>query len=106
MVNLIVGRRKRVQTRNTIRTRAAVLSPQYDITSPMKKEAKLHDSNVKNVNSDEIHSVSEAHKVPMCISSFFYTQVRNLFQIQIKHVNFSSECPIFWLKFIFTKNTC
>lgn len=95
MVNLIAGRRKRVQTRNTIRTRAAVLSPQYDTTSPMKKEAKLHDSNVKNVNFDEIHSVSAAHKVPVCISSFFYTQVRNLFQIQIKHVNFSSGCLIF-----------
>ncbi|XP_033348280.1 N-lysine methyltransferase KMT5A-A isoform X1 [Bombus vosnesenskii] len=76
--NMVKGRRKRVQTRNTIRTRAAVLSPQYDITSPMKKEAKLHDSNVKNVNSDEIHSVSEAHKVPMCISSFFYTQITDV----------------------------
>lgn len=45
----------------------------------MKKETKLDNTkNVKKVNSDEIHST---HKSPVCISSFFYTQVCNLFQI-------------------------
>ncbi|KOC68442.1 Histone-lysine N-methyltransferase pr-set7 [Habropoda laboriosa] len=73
--NLIIGTRKRVQIKNTIRTRAAVLSTQCsDMNSPMKKEAKLDDNkNVKNDHSDVVHTVSEAHKSSVCISSFFYT---------------------------------
>lgn len=54
----------------------------------MKKETKLDDKNVKKVNSDEIHST---HKSPVCISSFFYTQVCNLFQILWK---------LYWYKYI------
>lgn len=69
-----------MQTKNTGRTKVNVLSIQNDINqSSMKKEIKLDDTkNVKKVNSDEIHST---HKSSVCISSFFYTQVCNLFQI-------------------------
>ncbi|PBC31888.1 Histone-lysine N-methyltransferase pr-set7 [Apis cerana cerana] len=73
---MVKGRRKRIQTKNTGRTKVNVLSTQNDINqSPMKKETKLDDKNVKKVNSDEIHST---HKSPVCISSFFYTQITDI----------------------------
>lgn len=77
---MVKGRRKRVQVKNTGRTRAtAILSMQCDINSPMKKEAKLDDSkNVKIVNSDEIYLVSETHKSSMNISSYLNTQITDV----------------------------
>lgn len=74
---LITGRRKRVQTKNVVRTRAAVLSLQFnDIGSPMKKEIKLDNTkSIENDIPDDTCSISETHKSSMCISSFFYTQV-------------------------------
>ncbi|OAD52930.1 Histone-lysine N-methyltransferase pr-set7, partial [Eufriesea mexicana] len=77
--NLIVGRQKRVQAKNTVSTRATVSPIQCDINLPMKKETKLNDNkNVKHFNSDEFHSVSETHKSSICISSFFYTQIKDV----------------------------
>ena len=78
-LGLIAGRRKRVQTKNTVHTRTA-LSGQCEANSPMKKEAKLNVSkSVKNVNLGQVHSVSsEEHKPPACINSFLYAQVCNL----------------------------
>ena len=77
-LDLIAGGRKRVQTKNTVRTRA-VLSSQCEANSPMKKEAKLNVSkSVKNANLGQVHSVSEEHKPPARINSFLYAQVRNL----------------------------
>lgn len=75
---LIAGRRKRMQTKNTVRMRTA-LSDQCEANSPMKKEAKLNvTKSVKNVNLGQVHSVSEEHKPPACINSFLYAQVCNL----------------------------
>ncbi|CAD1468766.1 unnamed protein product, partial [Heterotrigona itama] len=71
-------RRKRVQTKNIVRTRAA-LSSQCEANSLMKKEAKLNVSkSVKNVNSGEVHSISEEHKSPACINSFLYAQIADV----------------------------
>ncbi|XP_043250207.1 N-lysine methyltransferase KMT5A [Colletes gigas] len=73
-VNMVKGRRKRVQARNVVCTRAAVLSLQFnDMGSPIKKEAKLDKS--RNIEND---IPDETRKSSMCISSFFYTQIANV----------------------------
>ncbi|XP_053985331.1 N-lysine methyltransferase KMT5A-B [Hylaeus volcanicus] len=71
---MVKGRRKRVQARNVVRTRSAVLSLQYNDTgSPMKKEAKLDNSrNIENNDPDEIHKSS------MCIGSFCYARIAHI----------------------------
>ncbi|CAK9811745.1 Histone-lysine N-methyltransferase PR-Set7 [Anthophora plagiata] len=78
--NMVKGTRKRVQIKNTIRTRAAVLSTQCSgINSAMKKEAKLDDNkNIKNDHSDAVHTISETHKSSVCITSFFCTQITDV----------------------------
>ncbi|XP_076166271.1 SET domain containing 8 isoform X1 [Ptiloglossa arizonensis] len=78
--NMVKGRRKRVQTKNVVRTRAAVLSLQFnDIGSPMKKEIKLDNTkSIENDIPDDTCSISETHKSSMCISSFFYTQIAHV----------------------------
>ncbi|XP_043512217.1 N-lysine methyltransferase KMT5A-B isoform X1 [Frieseomelitta varia] len=76
--NMVKGRRKRVQTKNTVHMRTA-LSSQCEANSPMKKEAKLNVSkSVKNVNLGQVHSVSEEHKPHACINSFLYAQIADV----------------------------
>lgn len=75
---MVKGRQKRVQTKNTIRTRTT-LSGQCEANSPTKKEAKLNVSNnVKNANLGQVRSVSEEHKPPACINSFLYAQIADV----------------------------
>ena len=76
--DMLKGRQKRVIMKGIVRTRAATLSTQYDIGSPLKKEAKVESKHAKNDNLDGTRSVSEACKPAMCKSSFFYTQIANV----------------------------
>ncbi|XP_076644253.1 SET domain containing 8 isoform X2 [Halictus rubicundus] len=77
---MVKERRKRVQAKSMVRTRATVSSMQHnDVGVSMKKEPRLdNNKNLKNDNPNGLLIAPEAHKSIMSINSFFYAQTAHV----------------------------
>ncbi|XP_076294537.1 SET domain containing 8 isoform X2 [Lasioglossum baleicum] len=73
---MVKERRKRIQAKSMVRTRATVSSMHHnDVGVSVKKEPKLdNNKNLKNDHPNGMHTASEARKSTLSINSFFYAQ--------------------------------